>query len=180
MFLVFSAGTDDKPGRFTSDSRFYLSRPLDSAPVVPLTEICLPQPQWGAVRARIEKRMLFLFVAAASFCVAFLSCLETAHAAPIGMCSDTAQSIAAPPPMFPTKDILLKSCDEDADEGLRVESPGAPNERVSPSAEIPDQKVVLDSTARTFRVSSYLYPLEKASLELPEEHRWLGLRPPTY
>jgi hypothetical protein len=130
------------------------------------------------MRARAARQVCLLLSALAGFCVAFLGQIHSAQAAPIGMCADTAQSIAAPPPMFPAKNSVLKNCEAEVDEGLLLESPGAPKERVSPSAEIPDLKVVLDSATRAFKVPSYLFPLEKASLELPEEHRWQRLRPP--
>lgn len=128
---------------------------------------------------KVAVRMLTLF----SFFGAWLATVDHAAAAPIGMCADTAQSIAAPPPMFPADDKAVENvtgeeCADEFGEGIQVDTPGAPHERFVPSPELPDQKVVLGTALRAPHVCSFVSPLEKRLLSLPEEHRWRGLRPP--
>lgn len=119
-------------------------------------------------------------------CAALLTSAGAASAAPIGMCADTAQSIEAPPPMFPADDSELRVADEwslfgcqpDDDARFRPKEPGAPSDRVAPSYETPDNKVILGEALTELRPGSVRIALTVSSLCLPEEHRWRGLRPP--
>lgn len=113
-------------------------------------------------------------------CVFVLSGIQEAHAAPIGMCADTAQSVEAPPPMFPADDAELNPAEECQSSELqfRVQEPGTPGDRLAPSAEMPDEKVILSDLVPVLGARSLPFVLVGQAFRLPEEHRWRGLRPP--
>jgi hypothetical protein len=118
-------------------------------------------------------------------CALLLFGVQEAQAAPIGMCADTAQSVEAPPPMFPADDAQLKpadktmnACQHSDDARFSALAPGAPPDRVAPSVENPDQKVILGELVPVLRAGSTPFALATRRLLLPEEHRWRGLRPP--
>jgi hypothetical protein len=145
----------------------------------PVKELRLHDARGREVLIRFALGVLVLFAT-------LLGRSVEAQAAPIGMCADTAQSIEAPPPMFPADDAELKSadnwgtlgCQAGDEERFVPQKPGAPSDRVAPSSEIPDQKVILGETVPVLRSGSVRIALSASTLCLPEEHRWRGLRPP--
>lgn len=177
--------------RSTSSPRFLRIPLLDSPPV---HSTLLPtsfarqrpaeesqQPLGGLREVLIRLALSFLAACAVVLCGS-----TDAQAAPIGMCADTAQSVEAPPPMFPADDAELKPTDEwtllgcqaDGEERFSSPQPGAPSDRIAPSYEVPDQKVILGELAPVLRSGSVPFTLVSSTVCLPEEHRWRGLRPP--
>lgn len=182
--------------RSTASPRFRRIPLLDSPPVLS-APLPYSSTQLGtAERSKLQKcrtRALFqmdrlhhVVLKALVVCVLVLSGMQEADAAPIGMCADTAQSIEAPPPMFPADNAELSptdastpfGCQSSRDERFLMQEPGAPSDRVAPSAETPDEKVVLGDLVPVLRAPSVPFSLLRGDFSLPEEHRWRGLRPP--
>lgn len=170
--------------RSPSPSRFPRAPLLDSPPVLRALHRHSPLRASSAARLNLQRRCAVL--RAVLLCTFVLLGMQEAQAAPIGMCADTAQSIEAPPPMFPADDAELRAasestqddCQSNNDMRFRVHEPGAPSDRLAPSAESPDEKVILEVFVPVFGVRSVPFAVVGQAFRLPEEHRWRGLRPP--
>jgi hypothetical protein len=95
----------------------------------------------------------------------------------VGMCGTSAQSIAAPPPIYPSTDAAAKPCAPPSEE-FRVGVPLLPTDGPATVDLTPEKSAVLPSTV--------LYP-QRLTLATPpsrlldcpgEEHRARALRPP--
>lgn len=134
----------------------------------------------------VKGKVTRFLLATMTLCLLIVSGESSALAAPIGMCADTAQSVEAPPPMFPAEDTALNrpdqakplDCNLDDNDLFAVQHPTNPGERLTPSSEIPDHKVVLGELVPVLAARSVRTTVWKDRLSLPEEHRWRGLRPP--
>lgn len=82
--------------------------------------------------------------------------------------------------MFPADDAELSPAEECQPSELqfRVQEPGRPGDRLAPSAEMPDEKVILSDLVPVLGARSVPFAFMGQTLSLPEEHRWRGLRPP--
>ncbi len=106
-------------------------------------------PRKGALRSVVEKhcadvpvrtaklRFVRWFLSLLTFCVALFSLSSSAQAAPIGMCSELGESIAAPPPLYAAKDIQLRGCESEEYEGWDVPASG----RVPSGIDVPQQQL---------------------------------------
>ncbi len=148
-------------------------------------------PRNGASRSVIEKhcadapvrtvkpRFIRWLLTLLTFCIALFSLSSSAQAAPIGMCSELGESIAAPPPLYAAKDIQLRGCESEEYEGWDVPASG----RIPSGIDVPQQQ--LD---KSFLLIGELIivraPLPEdestAPIELSacEEHRGRLARPP--
>lgn len=95
----------------------------------------------------------------------------------VGMCGTAAQSIAAPPPIYPSTDATAKPCAPPSDE-FRVGVPLLPTDAPATADLTPDKSAVLPSTALLpQRLTLATGPTRL--LDCPgEEHRARALRPP--
>lgn len=95
----------------------------------------------------------------------------------VGMCGTAGQSIAAPPPIYPSTDATAKPCAPPADE-FRVGVPLLPTDAPATVDLTPDKSAVLPSTALIpQRLTLAAGP--SRLLDCPgEEHRARALRPP--
>lgn len=88
--------------------------------------------------------------------------------------------------MFPAEDTSIDGADEmgeldcwfDDTDRFAVQHSKGPGERVTPSAEMPDHKVILGELVPVLAAPSVRLSITRGTLSLPEEHRWRGLRPP--
>lgn len=129
-------------------------------------------------RAHGLRFVRWLFSALA-FCLALFSLGSTAQAAPIGMCSELGESIAAPPPLYAAKDIQLHGCETEEYEGWDVPGSGRVPSGIDVPQEQPEKSFLL--TGELILIGAPL--LEDAStapihLSPTEEHRGRLSRPP--
>jgi hypothetical protein len=95
----------------------------------------------------------------------------------VGMCGLAAQSIAAPPPIYPSTDATAKPCTPPSDE-FRVGVPLLPTDAPATVDLNPEKSAVLPSTA-LFPRRLTLAAAPSRLLDCPgEEHRARALRPP--
>lgn len=104
--------------------------------------------------------------------------VDSAWAAPSGMCSEEAESIAAPPPMFPADDATLRACDDDADLSFNLMGSPSSGERIAPSDGGSRGDGVLAGSLIVPRPTSLVRRIDVPISSDSSEHRWLGLRPP--
>jgi hypothetical protein len=93
------------------------------------------------------------------------------------MCSSDAQSIAAPPPMFPADDAELRGCDDDAQK-FSVTPARVPTDRLYQLTPSVDHEGVLPAPLLPPRASARRTAIEPSQQLVTVEHRWQGLRPP--
>jgi hypothetical protein len=113
-----------------------------------------------------------------ALCACLASFGGTAHAAPSGMCSNDAQSIESPPPMFPADDAVLRDCDENKLFGFSHGATQSPNERFAQSNSSHEVEAILGTTVPACKAHSCLSPIQTTEKLETAEHRWRGLRPP--
>lgn len=96
------------------------------------------------------------------------------------MCSDSAESIAAPPPLVPSRTTTATQCDPDTDLAMGAVPVTDPNPRLGSSLDrsvplcLPPQSIFFGSD-----IGAPSWPLaESARLSL-SEHRWSQSRPPS-
>lgn len=95
----------------------------------------------------------------------------------VGMCGTAAQSIAAPPPIYPSTEATAKPCAPPSDE-FRVGVPLLPTDAPATVDLTPEKSAVLPSTA-LFPQRMTLATGPSHLLDCPgEEHRARALRPP--
>lgn len=128
--------------------------------------------------SRLAGAVVRLMLAGFAFFLCLLSFEGKANAAPSGMCSTEAQSIAAPPPMFPADDAILKGCDDERDFSFTQSSGGTPSDRLAPLDPQQDYECVLDASVPYPPASDIRCPREGRIVVSFAEHRWQGLRPP--
>lgn len=119
-----------------------------------------------------------LLIALVAFVCGVFGQMETADAAPIGMCGELAESIAAPPPMFPADGAVLRGCESQADDAYRVSSDGAPTERFAQTENTQKIYGVFHEASEVMRAPGAQQPIEATRICLSDEHRMRGLRPP--
>jgi len=130
-----------------------------------------------------------LFLAAAQLLVACVLVLalpkvaKAEEAAPptqqkaVGMCGTSAQSIAAPPPIYPTSDAAARPCAPPAQE-LHRGAPVLPTD-VPATVDLDGEKSAVLPSALTFPKRVTMPGPRGASLARPgEEHRGSAERPP--
>jgi len=147
------------------------------------TRIPLPfdpaHPRWASARNKHARFLHWLCVSSAVL-FTFFSGISTASARTSPMCSEWAESIAAPPPFFPTGDDgVAQGCDERSALSITSDRGNDAPPRVSTSSAGSQQFAVLPQPLRYGPASldAHWPAMENFELALPE-HRWLQLRPP--
>lgn len=117
-------------------------------------------------------------------CLALVAVLVTwvlpshAHQVHVGMCSERAESVEAPPPLYPTTETSIEGC-SNVDTSRGIEAAPSPEPRSLWSAlDLQKDFALLPELTRLTRPESSLYSLSQAEELTIEEHRVSLMRPP--
>ncbi len=128
---------------------------------------------------QVPAGLIRLLVGLVTLCA--LGLLPTsAHAATaVGMCADTAQSIEAPPPLYPSDGASLSDCDHfDLRSGIASAPLPDPQERIWSETQLHQDLALLPSSLVLGPPPSKLGGPAPAGTYVPDEHRSSLLRPP--
>src|SRR5690606_9900049 len=159
----------------TPCSRFPSSTHIDSPPVPALPSSVAMHRQTARRQALFVNWTLRLVALA----VLWSFPLSSAQAAPIGMCSEAAESIAAPPPVLPASDATARDCSQDEVQEFGKRVPSGPVEHLSELVSVSKLQCVITSQVGRLRAGAVTLSIEKADCLAADEHRSRGLRPPT-
>jgi hypothetical protein len=155
--------------------RFPRSTHIDSPPVLspaPSTSLHRQSARWHRLLAGWTLRLVAL-------AILWSFPLKNAYAAPSGMCSDAAESIAAPPPVLPASDARATGCSPDDVQKFGPKVPQGPVEHLSELVSGSKLQCVLTTERGRLRAGAVTLSIEKAPCLASDEHRDRGLRPPT-
>jgi len=113
-----------------------------------------------------------------AFGLVWIGAPSEADAAPIGMCSELGESIAAPPPLYAASDAEMRACDPAPEDTLQTHDDGQRPTRVAQPETNGEQYVVFEETFHLRKSRTVAHSTAPLSYPMTEEHRAANERPP--